>query len=306
MQMYSKSRTMPRQLKGTLADFHTTQLLHLINLAKKTGTLHIYEPVNTGKEITIGDGMTKRPEVVAGKERARVAFRAGKLIHASAGNQDGHLATVLHKSGKLNDEQHRIIREKAANASDKALALLLMNANYVTQADIVQSVQHNTLDIMYDLMTWNKEPFVFEEEEQPPSDRITVPIDLENVIIEGTRRTREVDKLNAELPNLDFALKLPEGAREKYQNIQLSVEEWRVVSFINPKNSIRQIAKACNMTDMDIRKVVYGLMNAGLVELVKPISAKPDKGAPGGMRKPGVTPPARPVIDKLIDRIKSL
>src|ERR1700690_2266295 len=114
---------MPRQLKGTLEDFHTTQLLHLINLAKKTGTLHVYEPVPTGRNITIGDGQTTRPEVAPGKERAKVAFRAGKLIHASAGNQAGHLASVLHKSGKLTDEQHRITREKAANASDKALAL---------------------------------------------------------------------------------------------------------------------------------------------------------------------------------------
>jgi hypothetical protein len=296
---------MARQLKGTLQDLHTTQLLHLVNLAKKTGTLHVYDGVPTGREIIMGDGETKRPEVTPGKERARVSFREGKLIHAASGGQDGHLATLLHKSGKLNDEQHRVIREKAAAASDKALALLLINANYVTQVDIVQSVQQHTLDIVYELMTWNKEPFVFEEGELPPQDRITVPVDLENVIIEGTRRTRELDQLARELPNLDFALRFPESPSEKFKGIQLSVEEWRVVSFINPKNSIRQIAKACNMTDMEIRRVVYGLMNAGLVELVKPVVA--DQKKPGAMRpKPGVTPPQRPVINKLIDRIKNL
>ena len=296
---------MPRQLKGTLEDFHTTQLLHLINLAKKTGTLHVYEPVATGRNITIGDGMTQRAEVTAGKERAKVAFKAGKLIHASAGNQDGHLASVLHKSGKLNDEQHKIIREKAANASDKALALLLINANYVTQADIVQSVQQNTLDIVYDVMTWMKEPFVFEEEEQPSADRITVPVDLENVIIEGTRRTRELDQLSKELPNLDFALRFPEAPSEKFKGIQLSVEEWRVVSFINPKNSIRQIGKACNMSDMEIRRIVYALMHAGLVELVRAQPTDQTKKTTAHP-KPGITPPQRPVINKLIDRIKNL
>jgi hypothetical protein len=303
--MCPEDRTMPRQLKGTLEDFHTTQLLHLINLAKKTGTLHVFEPVPTGKEIITGDGMTKRPEVVPGKERAKVSFKEGKLIHAVTAAQDGHLASVLHKSGKLNDDQHRIIREKAANASDKALALLLINANYVTQQDIVQSVQAHTLDIVYDLMTWMKEPFIFEEDELPPADRITVPTELENVIIEGTRRTRELDQLSKELPNLDFALRFPEAPGEKFKGIQLSVEEWRVVSFINPKNSIRQIAKACNMTDMEIRRIVYGLMHAGLVELVKAQSTEAPKKATA-RPKPGVTPPQRPVIDKLINRIKNL
>jgi hypothetical protein len=294
---------MPRQLKGTLEDFHTTQLLHLINLAKKTGTLHLYEPVPTGREIIIGDGQTKRPEVAPGKERAKVSFREGKLIHASAGSQDGHLASVLHKSGKLNDDQHRIIREKAANASDKALALLLINANYVTQNDIIQSVRKHMEDIVYDVMVWNKEPFVFEEGELPTNDRITVPVELENIIIQGTERIIETERLTKELPNLDFALRFPEAPSEKFKGIQLSTEQWRVVSFINPKNSIRQIAKACNMTDMEIRKVVYGLMNAGLVELVKAQSAKPpDPKRPQKLS----TPSDKKTILNIIDRIKKL
>lgn len=298
---------MPRQLKGTLEDLHTTQLLHLINLAKKTGTLHIYEGVPTGREITMGDGETKRPETVPGKERVRVAFREGKLIHAVAGDQDGHLASVLHKSGKLSDEQHRVIRQKAANHSDKALALLLINANYVTQGDVVQSVQKHMLGIVYDIMTWKKEPFTFDEGELPPNDRITVPIDLENVIIEGTRRIREEDQLIPELPNLDFALRFPEAPGEKFKNIQLTTEEWRVVSFINPKNSIRQIAKACNMTDTEIRRIVVGLRNAGLVELVRPMSAEPPRSnRPNRPTQIKPQQPQREVINRLIDRIRNV
>ncbi|MBX3063738.1 MAG: DUF4388 domain-containing protein [Anaerolineae bacterium] len=296
---------MARQLRGTLQDLHMTQLLHLINLAKKTGTLHVYEGVATGKDIIMGDGETRRPELVPGKERVKVAFREGKLIHAVSGERDGHLATVLNKAGKLSDEQHRLIRQKAAQASDKALALLLINANYVSQSDVVQSVRKYTLEIMYDLMTWEREPFLFEEGEQPPADRITVPVDLENVIIEGTRTNQRNEQLLKELPNLDFALKFPESPSEKFKGIQLSVEEWRVVSFINPKNSIRQIAKACNMTDMEIRRIVYGLLNAGLVELVRP--QLPDGAKPGGRPGPRpITPQQRPVINKLIERIKNL
>jgi len=301
---------MPRQLKGTLQDLRTTQLLHLINLAKKTGTLHVYEGVPTGRDIIMGDGETKRPEMQAGKERAKVAFREGKLIYAQSTSQDGHLATVLHKSGKLNDEQHRVIREKAADIGDKALAVRLIGARYVTQADIAKSVQQHTLDIVFDLMTWTKEPFVFEEGELPGTDTITVPLDLENVIMEGTRRAKEIDQLEEVLPNLDFALKFPDGpSQDKFKGVQLSVEEWRVISFINPKNSIRQIAKACNMTDMQIRKVVYGLMNAGLVDLVKPLDTNPrptKAGAKSGISKLGNTPEQRSTVKKLIERIQKM
>jgi DNA-binding MarR family transcriptional regulator len=115
---------------------------------------------------------------------------------------------------------------------------------------------------------------------------------------------RELDQLAKELPNLDFALRFPEAPGEKLKGIQLGVEEWRVVSFINPKNSIRQIAKACNMTDMEIRRIVYSLLNAGLVELVKPVNM--DTKSLSRSAKLSSTMPQRPVITKLIDRIKNL
>lgn len=292
-------------LKGNLADFSTTQILNLINLAKKTGILHLYAPVVTNEMITDGTGQ-KRPKVIPGAERATIAFREGSLILATMGDQDGHLANVLHKAGKLNAEQARVIRERGAKYSDKALALMLINANYVTKADIVRSIRQHTLDIVFDVMSWKQEPFIFEESVTPPPERITVPIDLKNVIIEGIQRAQEIKPLEEELPNLDMALKFPDAPGDLFRGTQLSVEQWRVVSFINPKNSIRQIAKACNMTDTEIRRVVYGLLQAGLVELVKPPTLQAVKPPPQMNPRIRPAPVGRSVVERLITRIKEV
>jgi hypothetical protein len=285
-------------LQGNIRDFSTTQLLNLINLAKKTGTLTIFDGIKTGQY----DAM-KQEKMAPGEERAKVSFKTGKLIYASMDAQDGNLISVLNKAGKLTDEQARIIRERAKNTTDKALALLLINANYVSQKDVVSSIQQHTLSVIYNLLTWGEGPFRFEDDELPNRNRILVPIDLENVIIEGSRRIREAEKLTEHLPNLDFALKFPENPKEKFKGIHLSVEEWRVVSFVNPKNSIRQIAKANNMSDVEIRRIVYGLEQAGLVELVKPPGSEP-RVAP---TRPDRTPQVQKnVVNKLIDKIKSI
>jgi hypothetical protein len=291
-------------LQGNLRDFSTTQLLNLINLAGKTGTLAIYEGVRTNEKDVNGNFRQ-----VPGAERARVAFKAGKLIAAQLGTQDGNLVSVLNKSGKLTDDQARIIRERAKNTSDKALALLLINANYVSQRDIVASVQQHTLDCVYNLLTWAEGPFRFEDNVLPGNDRIVVPINLENVIIEGARRIREIEQLTSHLPNLDMALKFPENPREKFKGIHLSVEEWRVVSFVNPRNTIRQIAKANNMSEIEIRRIVYGLEQAGLVEIVAPpgVSGAPRPGAgstptPQQVRAPNVE---KSVVERIINRLRA-
>lgn len=287
-------------LQGNIRDFSTTQLLNLINLAGKTGTLRIFEGIRTGEK----DAM-QQDRMAAGAERARVAFKAGKLVYAVLSGQDGSLVSVLNKAGKLTDEQARIIRERARQTSDKALALLLINANYVSQKDVVGSIQQHTLDTVYNLLTWDQGPFRFEDNILPGSDRILVPIDLENVIIEGARRIREIEQLTSHLPNLDMALKFPENPKEKFKGIHLSVEEWRVVSFVNPKNTIRQIAKANNMSELEIRRIVYGLEQAGLVELVRPPSADPTLARPTrpAPRAPQVQ---KTVVNRLIDKIRSI
>jgi len=304
---------MPRQLKGTFQDYRATQLFHLINLTKRTGTLHVYEPVKTGREIVLGDGMTKRPELVPGKERAVVTVKDGKLTFAAATDQDNHLSTTLYKAGRLTEQQYRVIREKTANYNDRALALLLINHNYQTQAEIVQAIQQQMLKVVYDVMTWITEPFVFTEDEQPPPERITVPTDLGEVVREGTRRGKDGEILLREFPDLNVRLKFPATApTDKLRQTKLTRQEWNVLQFVDGQNSMRQIAKSANLSDTEIRRIVYGLVNSGLVEVVKLAQVvKPPVSVGHGQQPPLVDPaaprlPSRDVIMRTIRRIQGI
>ena len=273
-------------LKGNLRDFSTTQLLNLINLARKTGTLQITAKGNA----------------------AQVCFKEGKLIYAALG-QDGHLADMLQKVGKLTPDQARTIREHSANQSEKALGQMLINAGKISQNDVIQAARVHMLDVVYRLFALVEGDFRFEPTLAPAQDRITVPIDLENVIMEGSRRLKEFERLQDELPNLDMALRFTDRPDTRLRNISLSVEEWRVVSFIKPGNSIKQIAQYNSMSDFQIRKIVYGMLQAGLVELVQPEGFVPPSAKPGAA--PGA-PPVKPmapavkrsVVVKLIDFFK--
>jgi hypothetical protein len=280
-------------LKGNLRDFSTTQLLNLINLARKTGTLTI--------------------EGNAGL--ARMSFREGKLIYAQEGqDRPNHLAGMLQNSGKLSAEQARIIETRVQGKSDKQLGHMLIQAGYVTQSDIIQSVRQGVLDIVYKLFTWVEGLFRFDANKLPSASHITIPIDLESVIMEGSRRLKEWEILQEEVPNLDISLRFTDRPDARLRNINLTVEEWRVVSFINPRNSIRQIARANSLSDFEIRRIVYGMLQAGIVELVQPPRAETpaDDGETGRRRsrRPRAEEPPpdvkRSVVVRLIDRIRGL
>ena len=197
-------------------------------------------------------------------EQAYVSFREGKLAYARIGKDDGSLASVLHKANKINANQYRAIADRAGQMTDKELGLLLINAGYVSQDDILLNLQAHFTDVVRRLFTWVEGVFRFENDMLPPEDRISVRL------IEGSRQLRELDQLHDEIPSLDMALKFTE---RPLTNVNLSVDEWKVVKFVDPKNTMRQIAGTNKLTEAEIRRIVYGLLQAGLVELVRPANA---------------------------------
>ncbi len=270
-------------LKGNLRDFTITQLLNLISLAKKTGTLEVKGPGQT----------------------ALIYFQEGKLSHAQSDHLNSSLAAILYRNDKLTKRQVRLIQSRAGNIGDKELGLLLINANYVTQKEILTCLKNEYVGIVNNLFTWIEGSFEFQNDVLPRKGQITLRINLENIIMEGSRRLREWEQLQDEIPSLDMALKFTDHPSIDLRNVNLSVEEWRVVSYINPKNSIQQIAKATKMNDMEIRRIVYGLLQAGLAQLVRPASAqapkyrKPDLPVKGGQEQ-------KSLVNRLIKRIQSL
>jgi hypothetical protein len=271
-------------LQGNLRDFTITQLLNLINLAQKTGTLTIDGP---------GD-------------KALVSFRGGKLAYAQLGQDDNSLATILYRTKKITANQRQVIKKRAGGMSDKELGLLLINANYLTQQDILTSLQNHFVGIINQLFSWVEGFFRFENEALPPEDKITVRINLENIIIEGSRQLRERERLQDEIPSLDMALKFADRPNANLRNLNLSVEEWRVVSYINPKNSIRQIARATKTNELEIRRIVYGLLQAGVVELTRPQGAARPRLPKQPLTQQGSPEEQKSIVNRIISRIRSL
>lgn len=267
-------------LRGNLRDFSLLQLLNLVSLAKKTGAL------------TLGEG----------NGQATVYFREGMLIYVSLDGQASNLCNLLERVGKINEAQSSLLPQEAR--SDKEWGLLLINTGLINRADIIEAIRRHTLETVYRLFTWTEATFLFEPNVLPSDDKITVPLHLENVILEGSLRVGEWKRLEKELPDLGMALRFTTHPEVRMKRITLSPDEWRVVSSIDPSRTIQEIAQAHRLADFQIRKIVYGLLSAGLVELVP--RAKPILAAPPPEEKVAPAPVRKGIILRLIDRIRRL
>jgi hypothetical protein len=272
-------------LRGNLRDVGLNQLLNLIYLAHKTGALTIQR-----------DG---------GGTAARLYFKEGKLIQAAMDGQAARLTDVMVQVGKLTPDQAKAVRARSKVDTDKELGLLMIQSNVLNQNDIIQGVKNYLLESVYTLFTWHTGTFRFDPNVLPPEERITVAVSLDHLIIEGSRRVQEWEHLRDELPDLDVPLKFADRPDVNIRNINLSVEQWKVISFINSRNTICQIASFLKMDEFQIRRIIYGLQTAGLVDVIA--STLPRAGVPPmPLPPPGPPPVGRGVLLRVIDRLRKI
>jgi len=63
------------------------------------------------------------------------------------------------------------------------------------------------------------------------------------------------------------------------EEINLSPDEWKILSLITGERSIREIAHLAKFTEFNAAKVFYGLISSGLVKLKKPQKKEDEKKA---------------------------
>ena len=103
------------------------------------------------------------------------------------------------------------------------------------------------------------------------------------MILEGGRRIREAGRLQEVIPSLDIVPRLSPQQDAKMRSINLSVDQWKVISFINGRNTMKQIGDYAGLSEFLSRRVFQELVTAGLVELGEPAKAR---GRAGQRRAP--------------------
>jgi len=229
-------------LKGNLQDFPVSRLLNLVRSARMTGTL-----------------------TVEGSDRAaHLAFLEGQLIHAAYADQDG-LPNLLERAGVLSAEQARAVIAHSTETSDKEVAVMLIGAGTVSQDDILRSVRAHTVDIACEVLTWQSGMFHFDAGQLPSEDHITVALDVESIVGEASRRRQARERGGAAWPDPNarfrFAATPPRG------KLELSPEAWRLLPYVDPRNTLRQIARTVQLDEGQVQQIIHQLLQAGVIEV---------------------------------------
>jgi hypothetical protein len=93
----------------------------------------------------------------------------------------------------------------------------------------------------------------------------TVRLPLQGVILEATRQIDEWQEISKVIPSLDCILKISEPLPPELDVINLKDEAWKLLSQIDGKRSIHDIASRLGYSEFETARVAFGLARAKLI-----------------------------------------
>ncbi len=234
-------------LRGNLKDFSLPDVFQLVQLSGKTGVLRI----------------------VGVEAEGSIWFRDGDVFFAQSNWRREQLGERLVEAQRITPAALARALEIRQTEGDggRRLGQILVNEGYITEQVLETFVQEQIQDTIFDIMRWDEGDFDFEVLPEVVNEDIGLSVSVENIVMEGSRRLEEWQRIKKKVPSTDMVFKMATAPGEGTFEISLKPIEWALLLLIDGTRSVRELATETHSTDFEVARVIYGLFSAGLLEV---------------------------------------
>lgn len=240
----SSGATPDFDLQGRLGNFLISDVIQMIGLSGKTGTLRLIEGWNT----------------------RTISFEQGRICYVTAGNKLPGLFEMIVRIGRLSRQQVEGFRARRKGQSDEVMIQELVNRGLLSREDVNRCNELLLESAIYTLFMWPNCEFTFKAGEVIREGGVAVTVDGNHLIIEGTRRVDEWIQISPVVPSV-FTI-----FRQRPHLIERLVPEHleRVFNNVDGRRDVSSISRACGLSQFDVAKALYELAEGRFVESIPP------------------------------------
>ena len=173
----------------------------------------------------------------------------------------GDEGTIYFEGGRV---VHATLRSKPHGTTDEDL-------DRATLRELQRKARAQIEGVVFDLLNWTEGFFHFEEDELPELAVIApVSVATESLLMESARRIDEWSRIADKIPHLTMIPTLADLPEDHETQLDLLPHEWEVLSLVDGRRDLLEIAEELGRGEFEAAKVVYGLITTGVVQLVRP------------------------------------
>ena len=238
-------------IEGPLRELGIHDVFQLLDLSRKTGTLAV------SSELRDNEGS--------------VYFDAGKVIYATIRSNPHPLGLMLVRSGKVAEEDlDRALLAQKSRPGVK-FGAILVEMGVIMPRELERQVKLQIEEVVFELMSWREGFFSFTERDMTDVPAgATVQVSTESLLMEGARRIDEWSRIADKVPHLAVIPVLADVSDAHSAQLELLPSEWEMLSMIDGRTDLTEIATALARSEFDVARITYGLVSTGIVTLRMP------------------------------------
>ena len=192
-----------------------------------------------------------------------IYFNKGTISFASSNARPDRLTEVLKRAGRLTPEQ--VQDAQARLKPNVSLGKTLLELGYVSAKDLLWGAHAQVDGILHYLLFWNQGKYqVFEG--TLPAEIVHLNLPVTSVIFQGITKTQDREWILQHIGSSDAVYALATNFQEQNQLLNLPVSN--VVSRLNGKSSLHEIAEGSGLDTFEICKTIVALEYLDLVHPV--------------------------------------
>lgn len=231
-------------IKGTLETFYLTSLLQMLNYDRKTGKLNIKSASN----------------------EVQIIIHEGDIVFATETKKTNRLGELLKNSGiisqKVLDEALALSRK-----NKQGLGKTLVQEGYISLDKLNSFLLKQAENTIYNVFLWETGDFEYYDAELNLKGVVGNKLNTMNILLEASRRIDEIEILKKQIPSEASIPKIAGNTDKETGEITLNADEWRLLSMIDGKCSVRQVIDKSGYDDFSAYKILNSLISARRIEV---------------------------------------
>lgn len=211
--------------------------------------------------------MTGALTVVQGEYTVTLMLRQGRLVNSSSLGRPRRLGQLVVAHGLVERSAlDEVLHRQRGLDPQPLLGHLLVESGLITTEQLRQAIRLQLEEEMWDLFSLQEGSFKFEHRKPEDIGEVLVELDVEPLIMEGTRRLDEWARIVKNIPGdqVTPVIVVPPGGVDR-EALQLSENEWRVLSLINGFYNVGSLAMRSGIGRFETYRVLNSFMASGLV-----------------------------------------
>lgn len=124
---------------------------------------------------------------------------------------------------------------------------------------------NQVINDIYDLFRWQEGTFSFDQRMEPKDGCVVLDMDVENLILAGSRWVDNWSTIQQTVPSPDTVFDRRDQDID-HKGLDLLDEELRVFNALDGLRDVSSVAMACELTEFETSKILYGLSAVGLIQ----------------------------------------